>query len=252
MLRWGGPLRLVRQLYRELSAGAAWRFARRSDRPLGEEALMNFRQRRRAVLGVLHTHLRLLPNRSGLAGPGVQLPLACVTGVLFGALPALPILGTNVNEALKQGTGASMAGFHHLRRLNARRLLVVGEIALSLVLMVGAGLMVKSLMGLQAVDLGFSADGVLTMSAPSRGAKPEFYEQLLARVKTLRGSRLRDLAAPRHCSVRQQDRDGHSGRSPEGLSSGFHSVLACLCSNAADPGSPRPSLHEQDRAGSPR
>jgi putative ABC transport system permease protein len=113
--------------------------------------------------------------------------LALLTGLLFGLVPALQSSFVNVNDALKEGTGGSASGFRGLRRWSLRNLLVVGEIALSLVLLVSAGLMLKSLGRLQAVQLGFVPDKVLTMAAPSRGAKPEFYEQLRARVQTLPG-----------------------------------------------------------------
>jgi putative ABC transport system permease protein len=179
--------------------------------------------------------------------------LACVTGVLFGLLPALQSSRTDVNEALKQGTGASVAGFHHLRRLNARSVLVVGEIALSLVLMVGAGLMIKSLIGLQAVDLGFSADGVLTMTAPSRGAKPEFYEQLLARVETLPGIEAASLGSTApllgYASKTAMD---IQGRSTEGLFIGLHSVSPAYFQTLRIPVLRGRAFTEQDRAGLPR
>jgi putative ABC transport system permease protein len=108
--------------------------------------------------------------------------IAILTGLLFGLIPAIHSSFANVNETLKEGAGAS-----GLRKLRARSLLIVAEIALSLVLLVGAGLMIKSLAHLQAVDLGFAPENVLTISAPARGAKPEFYEQLRAQVQALPG-----------------------------------------------------------------
>lgn len=113
--------------------------------------------------------------------------LAFLTGVLFGLIPAIQYSSTNVNESLKEGAGGSVTGFRNFRRVSARSLFVVGEIALSLTLLVGAGLMIKSLERLQAVSLGFSPENVITMAVPSRDAKPELYDQLLARVRTLPG-----------------------------------------------------------------
>jgi putative ABC transport system permease protein len=110
--------------------------------------------------------------------------LALLTGLLFGLFPAFQSSFANVNEVLKEGGGGTALGF---RKLSARSLLVVGEVALSLVLLIGAGLMIKSLGRLQTVHLGFAPENVLTMAAPSRNAKPEFYEQLLARVQALPG-----------------------------------------------------------------
>jgi putative ABC transport system permease protein len=113
--------------------------------------------------------------------------LALLTGVLFGLIPAMQSSFVNVNESLKEGAGGSATGFRSLRRAGARRLLVVGEIALSLTLLIGAGLMIKSLLRLQSVNLGFSPENVITMAAPSRGAKTELYDRLLSRVRSLPG-----------------------------------------------------------------
>jgi putative ABC transport system permease protein len=118
---------------------------------------------------------------------GFNFALALLTGLLFGLAPALQSSFVNVNEALKEGAGGSATGFRSLRRWSLRSLLVVGEIALSLVLLISAGLMLKSLGRLQTVHLGFAPENVLTMVAPSRNAKPMFYEQLLARLQSLPG-----------------------------------------------------------------
>jgi putative ABC transport system permease protein len=113
--------------------------------------------------------------------------LALLTGVLFGLIPAIQSSFVNVNESLKEGAGGSATGFRSLRRAGARSLLVIGEIALSLTLLIGAGLMIRSLLRLQHVNLGFSPENVITMDAPSRDAKPELYDQLLSRVRSLPG-----------------------------------------------------------------
>jgi predicted permease len=113
--------------------------------------------------------------------------LALLTGLLFGLVPALQSSFVNVNDALKAGAGSAAQGWRGLRQGNARSLLVVGEIALSLVLLMGAGLMIKSLLRLQSVNLGFVPDNVLTMTVYSRDAKLELYERLLARVQSLPG-----------------------------------------------------------------
>jgi putative ABC transport system permease protein len=118
---------------------------------------------------------------------GFNFALALATGLLFGLLPALQSSFINVNAALKEGAARSGAGFHGQRKLSARSLLVVGEIALSLVLLVGAGLMINSLLRLQSVNLGFVPENLLQMTIYARDAKPEFYEQVLARVQALPG-----------------------------------------------------------------
>jgi putative ABC transport system permease protein len=117
---------------------------------------------------------------------GFNFALALLTGLLFGLLPAIQSSLININETLKEGAGSG-SGFRILRGLSARGMLIVGELAMSLVLLVGAGLMIKSLARLQAVNLGYAPENLMTMAAPSRTAKPEFYEQLLARVQALPG-----------------------------------------------------------------
>jgi putative ABC transport system permease protein len=114
--------------------------------------------------------------------------LTLMTAALFGLLPALQASRANVNEALKEGAGL-LAGFRPLGRriMPARSLLVVCELALSLMLLIGAGLMIKSLARLQAVNLGFAPENVITMSAPMREPRLEFYEQLLTRAQALPG-----------------------------------------------------------------
>jgi len=116
---------------------------------------------------------------------GFNFALALLTGLLFGLLPALQSSFVNVNAALKEGAGGSGAGFHGQRKSSVRGLLIVGEIALALVLLSGAGLMINSLLRLQSVNLGFAPENLLQMTVYARDAKPEFYEQLVARVQAL-------------------------------------------------------------------
>jgi len=157
---------------------------------------------------------------------GFNFALALLTGLLFGLVPALQLSFVSVCEALKEGAAGSATGFRGLRKLSLRNLLVVGEIALSLVLLMSAGLMLKSLGRLQAVHLGFAPENVLTMVAPSRNAKPEFYEQLLARVRTLPGVEAASLgsAAPLlgYASKTVMDIEGRADIKMVGV--GYHSV----------------------------
>jgi putative ABC transport system permease protein len=117
-----------------------------------------------------------------------------LTGVAFGIVPALQATRTNLNEALKEGGQKGAAG--GLRRNRMRSLLVVAEVALSLVLLAGAGVMVKALIEMTHSDLGLRAEGVLTMqmSLPREGyeAKQQriaFFEQLTERAASLPGVR---------------------------------------------------------------
>ncbi|MGH9939225.1 MAG: ADOP family duplicated permease, partial [Blastocatellia bacterium] len=112
--------------------------------------------------------------------------LALGAGLLCGLLPAWQASSPNLSEAFKDATGGSTAGIR-LRRLGARPLLVAVEIALSVVLLAGAGLMMKSLARLQTVRLGFAPEGVATLKIGSSESKPEFYQELLARAAALPG-----------------------------------------------------------------
>jgi putative ABC transport system permease protein len=118
---------------------------------------------------------------------GFNFALALLTGLLFGLLPALQSSFINVNAALKEGAGGSGAGFHGQRKSRVRGLLIVGEIAVALVLLSGAGLMINSLLRLQSVSLGFVPENLLQMTVYARDAKLEFYEQVRARAQALPG-----------------------------------------------------------------
>jgi putative ABC transport system permease protein len=114
-----------------------------------------------------------------------------LTGIIFGIAPALEATRLNTSEMLKEG-GKSIGGSPRVRRLRAA--FVIAEIALSLVLLVGAGLMVKSLFRLQSVNPGFDADNVLTMRVilPGRKYSEEaqriaFFKQAIERIETLPG-----------------------------------------------------------------
>lgn len=117
--------------------------------------------------------------------------IALATGILFGLVPALQASVPNLAETLKEGSGKTTAG---TRRHRVRSALVVAEVALALMLLVGAGLMVKSFLRLQDVPPGFGVQGVVT----ARVALPEaqyaedaqratFFKALQERVSALPG-----------------------------------------------------------------
>ncbi len=119
------------------------------------------------------------------------LAISILTGLLFGLVPALQASKLDLNESLKEGGRSSTEG---RRRNRVRRLLVISEIALALVLLVGGGLMIRSFLRLQSVDSGFNPRNVLTMivslagSEHSTGPKrAAFFNQLLERVEGLPG-----------------------------------------------------------------
>ena len=116
--------------------------------------------------------------------------ISLLTGILFGLIPALRISNITLNEALKEG-GRSTGSQHE----NLRQALAISEIAVALVLLAGAGLLLRSFGKLLAVDPGFRSDHLLTMDIglpsskyPLGSEKPlAFYRELLARIKELPG-----------------------------------------------------------------
>ena len=90
---------------------------------------------------------------------GFALLLTILSAVAFGLAPALAASGTDLNNSLKQGGRTQVGGGSHLLRDS----LVVSQVAGAMVLLIGAGLMIQTLMRLQAVDTGFRADHLLTM-----------------------------------------------------------------------------------------
>ena len=114
--------------------------------------------------------------------------VASAVGLLFGMAPAWHVLRTDVSSTLKDGAGASTAGAAGLAGLNARTALVLTEIALSLILLVAAGLMIRSFTKASTIDLGFDPNGIVTMTYSHTGRKPlAFYEELLARLNAMPG-----------------------------------------------------------------
>lgn len=122
---------------------------------------------------------------------GFTLLLSVLTGIIFGLAPALQAAKVDLNEALKQSGGRTGTGTGH-RRL--RSVLVIAEVALALVLLVGAGLLIQTFLKLRGLDIGLNPENVMTLRTqlprskyselPKRAA---FYEQVLERVRTLPG-----------------------------------------------------------------
>lgn len=119
------------------------------------------------------------------------LVLVLLTGLVFGVEPALASWRTDLQSTLKEGGRSAQQGLRH-RRL--RSALVVGEVALSLVLLVGAGLLLRSFERVLATEAGFQPDHVLTasLSLPETQYKqPQqiraFYRELMARLEQLPG-----------------------------------------------------------------
>ena len=117
--------------------------------------------------------------------------IALLTGVVCGLAPALRAFRTDLQESLKSGGRGSTAGRSEHR---TRALLVISEVALALVLLVGAGLMLRSFQQLQAVDPGFDPHHLLTLEVAAGGkayrtgpSRIRFFEQLRPRLEALPG-----------------------------------------------------------------
>ncbi len=151
-----------------------------------------------AVVGVAAI-TRLLPQdfpRLGDIGMdwrvlAFTLGTSVLTGFLFGFAPALHISRTDVQEVVKE-TGRGTAGSVRSNRL--RHALIIAEVALSVVLLAGAGLLFRSFLRLQAVNTGFTPQQVLTAKLSPSGQQfrnladyGAFYDQLLTRVRAIPG-----------------------------------------------------------------
>jgi predicted permease len=122
---------------------------------------------------------------------GFTMLAALLSGLIFGLAPAMQSSRADLNESLKEG-GRAGTESHGRKRL--RGLLVVAEVALTLVLLVGAGLLLKSFLRLQEVNPGFQPDHLLTAQIslpPARYAEDQkiiaFYQELISRMKSLPG-----------------------------------------------------------------
>jgi putative ABC transport system permease protein len=129
--------------------------------------------------------------RLNLAALLFSLGTAVITAALFGLAPALQTVRRNLVEPLKGASHGAGGGFGQGRMRNA---LVVFEVALSLVLLSGAGLLMRSFVKLQQTDLGFNPENILFARLPfprdqyaTASEKQRFYEQLLSRLRALPG-----------------------------------------------------------------
>ncbi|HSS19134.1 MAG TPA: ABC transporter permease [Pyrinomonadaceae bacterium] len=120
---------------------------------------------------------------------GFAILLSVLSGVLFGLAPAWQLSNPDLNSALKEGGHQASAGTHRLRGL-----LVAAEVALSLMLLVSAGLLIRSFLQLVKSDSGFNSESLLTMNLVLPRAKYKedaqrvaFYQELVNRVQQLPG-----------------------------------------------------------------
>ena len=137
----------------------------------------------------------ILPRAAEIAldgrAVGFTAAIAVLTGILFGLAPALHMAKTDLMAALRDGGRGNAIGF---RRNRLRSALVVGEVALALVLLSGAGLLMRSFYHLQSMDLGFDPHDVLTFRTNLPAAKYKtdeaqaaFYHRALERLRSIPG-----------------------------------------------------------------
>jgi putative ABC transport system permease protein len=122
---------------------------------------------------------------------GFTLVISLLTGIVFGLVPAIHSSKPNLKETLKEGSRGSMGGGSGKR---TRSILVTVEVALSLVLLIGAGLMIKSFIRLQQTHLGFNTQNLLTVNlslSESRYSEEQqqvaFFQRTLEQVGALPG-----------------------------------------------------------------
>jgi predicted permease len=123
--------------------------------------------------------------------------IACATGVVFGTFPSVQLLRPSLIDRLRQ-SGATDTEPGHRRRfqIGARSTLVATQVALSLILLIGAALMGQTIARLTRVDMGFPSAGLLTMRVPlpvatydTADKRARFFDDLVTRVQTIPGVR---------------------------------------------------------------
>lgn len=137
------------------------------------------------------------PDSPNFSGPVLDyrvlaftIVISLFTGILFGLAPAFQASKLDVSSSLKEG-GRSSESYRHS---SARSLFLIGQVALSLMLLVGAGLLIQSFLRLQEVKSGFNPEKVLTASISLPAAKYkgdqqriDFFQTLIERVRSLPG-----------------------------------------------------------------
>jgi putative ABC transport system permease protein len=117
--------------------------------------------------------------------------ISVLAAILFGTLPALILSRADLSNALQQGGRAAIGGSTRIRKM-----LIVSEVALAVVLLVGAGLLTRTLWALAHVPLGFRPEGVMTLRTSLPGSSDSPYRTFLARTRFYRGVLDRVAAIP--------------------------------------------------------
>jgi putative ABC transport system permease protein len=149
----------------------------------------------------------------------VTMTLSIVTGLVASLLPALQAAGRDMTSGLKGG-GLSVSGARSIMRW--RGVLMAAEIAAALMLAVGAGLLVRSLMRLSAIELGFETDRVLTLNVrlpetkyTDQRRRAAFFQELAPRVRAIAG--VRDVAFANNMPMRGGWGGGFQMTGPAGV-----------------------------------
>lgn len=146
-----------------------------------------------AKINVVPQELRLQPSLRMLV---FSLTVTIATGVLFGLVPALRVTRISVAESIKAGGPAGQGG----SRFRLGKALIAFQVALSLALLAGAGLFIRSVRNLQNVDIGFQRENVLIVDVDpttygySGHRLRTFYDQLIERVRSIPGVRAAALS----------------------------------------------------------
>ena len=199
------------------------------------------------------------------------LGVSLLTGVLFGLAPALHASRSDLAVALKEGGAGAVTAEGGSRRLSARALLVPLQVALALVLLVGAGLLTRSLSRLSGFRAGFDASGVLTLRFDPSGVTDDdrvkasvFRRQLVERLSALPGvtSAATGRTAPMSARnmvaiVRQVDdrrfvSEGRFPSSDSALQIGLHDVSPDYFRTLSIPIKKGRAFTAEDRAGTPK
>jgi putative ABC transport system permease protein len=216
-------------------------------------------------VSLLMTTVTGLPRAGGI---GVDWPVllfalvtSMVTGVLFGVVPAIQATRFDIREALnEEGRGSPAGGVKHHRM---RRVLVVAEVALALILLVGAGVMLRSFASLQRVQPGFDAASLLVIDLPLSPTtyrddlpRTTIVDRVVERVRALPGVKLAAMTtglpmsgggATIHFNI--------AGRPPKGPEdytlAGYRAVTAGYFETMAIPLKRGRVIEARDRQGSP-
>ncbi|MGH9937717.1 MAG: ABC transporter permease, partial [Blastocatellia bacterium] len=156
----------------------------------GTRALMTFLPRQNPVALDLHPDARAL---------GFTLAASLLTGLLFGLAPALQATRLDLTSSLKDQVGASAPRAYGLR-LPLHKALVITQVALSLFLLIGAGLFARGLQNLRAIDLGFERENLvefylITGKGYDRAQRANLYRRMLAKLEALPGARAASLSS---------------------------------------------------------